>query len=138
MKINKIGLITAVALGGLLACNVATAQEEKAKKGERRGMAVEQQLERITTELKLTDQQKPKIKAALEDTAKKRQELRDAAPEERREKMRALMEEQNKKFKEILTAEQYGKWEKVRDDFRGKKRPGGAGGDKKKEGAKQE
>jgi len=133
MKIIKFGYMTALVLGGLLACaSVASAQDAKdEKKGERKGPpSVEQQMERMKTELNLTSDQEPKVKAVLEDSAKKRAELRDAAPEDRREKGRALMEEQDKKLKEILTEEQYTKWQKLREQYR-KNRPGGPGGPEK-------
>jgi Spy/CpxP family protein refolding chaperone len=130
MKISKLGLLAALVLGGLVAgSTLATAQDAAPPAGKKRGaMGVEQQLERMTTELKLTDAQVPKVKALLEEGAKKRGELRDATPEERREKMTAMREEQDKKLKEILTPEQFEKWTKMRDEMRKK---GGPGGEKK-------
>src|SRR5258707_1482126 len=124
MRINNISIIAAMALGGLVACStLATAQDapKDAPKGKRGPPSVEQQMERMTTELTLTDEQKPKVKAVLEETSKKRQEL---APEDRRAKMPALMEEQSAKLKEILTPEQNEKWLKMRSEFRKK---GGGG-----------
>ena len=91
-------------------------------------------------ELKLTEEQKPKVKAALEESDKKRQEIfadSSAPREQRREKMQAIMDEQNKKFKEILTPDHYGKWEKMRESARGGRGPEGAPG-KKKEREKAE
>ena len=79
-------------------------------------------MERMTEELKLTDEQKPKVKAVLEASQKKRQELfgdTSVAREDRREKMRAINEEEDKKLKEILTADQYAKHEKMREQLRG-------------------
>ena len=68
MKLAKLSLIAAMVLGGLLACgNIASAQDNGTnaapggKKGKR--VTVEQRMERFTTELKLTDDQKPKVKA---------------------------------------------------------------------------
>lgn len=139
---NKLSLVAVVTLGGFLACStLVTAQDAKEgkDKGGKRGASVEQQLERMSTDLKLTDAQKPKIKAVLEEGMKKRQELRDVPEDQRREKMRGFMEEQNKKFKDILTAEQLEKWQKQRDEWR-KQGPGGKGGKggegKKREGKK--
>src|SRR5256714_3514824 len=112
MRTIKTGLIAALAIGGLLALtNVASAQD--AKEGKKGRQTPEQRLEFLSKELSLTDAQKPKVKAVLEDNAKKREDLRNLDQSERREKMRALMEEQNKKFKEILTPDQYGKYEKL-------------------------
>src|SRR3954453_19260951 len=108
MKINKLSMIAGLALSSLVATNLAVAQDQK-EKGPRRGASVEQRMERMTEQLKLTDEQKPKVKAVLEDTQKQRQELRadSSTPrEERGEKVRAIVEKENKKFKEILTADQ--------------------------------
>jgi Spy/CpxP family protein refolding chaperone len=82
-------------------------------------------LERLSTELNLTDAQKPKVKEVLENGAKKRRELRDLSQDERRDKGRALMEEQNKKLKEILTPDQFEKYHKLMEQRRGRR--GGAG-----------
>jgi protein CpxP len=130
MRINKLSLIVAVAVGGLLLCNTMASAQDAPKKG--RGPNPEQMLARMTETLSLTDEQKPKVKALLEDTAKKRSEL---TPEERREKGQALMEDQNKKLKEILTPEQYTKWEKMRQEMR-KGGPNGKKGDGEKKDEK--
>ncbi len=103
-------------VGGLLAWStVASAQDTNQTKKGRGRPSMEQRMERLTTELNLTDAQKPKVKAVLEDTAKK---SRDIPREERREKMRPLMDEQNKKLKEILTPDQYEKYQKMQQQQR--------------------
>jgi periplasmic protein CpxP/Spy len=121
MKINKLRVIAALALGSLLATsNLAMAQEQKG--GQKRGGgSVEQLMERMNEQLKLTDEQKPKVKAVLEESQKARQELRSesGAPQERREKVRGIREKENKKLKEILTADQYSKYEKRLEELRG-------------------
>ena len=104
MKINKLSVITGLALGGLVACsNMALAQDQKPSGdqkpggGRGRGPSVEQRLERMTDELKLTEDQKPKVKTVLEASQKKRQELftdSSVPREERREKMQGIMEEE--------------------------------------------
>ncbi len=113
--------MAALALGGLLACTMpALAQDSgQGKKGGR--MNIEQQMERLTTELKLTDEQKPKVKAVLEERNKKMQELSGVPREERRDKMRPIMEETNKKLEKILTPDQFKKYQELRPG-----RPGGA------------
>jgi Spy/CpxP family protein refolding chaperone len=124
MRTIKSGLIAALALGGLLALtNVASAQD--AKEGKKGRFTPEQRLEQMTKDLSLTDAQKPKVKAVIEDTAKKREALRDLDQSERREKGRALMEDENKKMKEILTPEQNEKYLKIQSERKG-------GGKKKK------
>lgn len=119
---KKASLIAALALGGLMACStLATAQDSTnspAKQGGKKGFSVEQRLERMTTTLSLTDEQKPKVKAVLEDTAKK---MKDVAPEDRQTKGREIRDEENTKMKAILTDEQYTKYQAM-----------GRGGKKKK------
>jgi Spy/CpxP family protein refolding chaperone len=74
-----------------------------------RGMPVENELARLTAQLKLTDEQKPKVKAVLEERNKKLLELRSdsAVPrEDIRAKVQAIREDASKKIKEVLTEEQ--------------------------------
>jgi periplasmic protein CpxP/Spy len=126
---RKLSLVAAMVLGGLVACStLATAQDASKspdKKGGKRGFSVEQRLERMSTQLDLTDAQKPKVKAVLEETDKK---VKDTPQEERREKMRKLREDETKTLKEILTPDQFKKYQEMME--RGKK-----GGGKKREKA---
>lgn len=132
MRTNKFRLMATMALGVLLACGTAVmAQDNKEGKGGRRGMSAEDRLKQMDEALKLTDAQKPKVKAALEDTQTKMQEARSAPQDERREKMRTVMADENKKMKEILTAEQFTKYEEMRPGRGGRK--GGEKKDEKKE-----
>jgi Spy/CpxP family protein refolding chaperone len=85
-------------------------------------MSVDNQLKQLTDQLHLTDAQKPKVKAALEERNKQAEGLRDLAPEDRRAKMRSIRTEMDSKMKEILTADQYQQFEKMR----GRNRPPGA------------
>ena len=116
MKTNKIRLVAMLVLGGLLACgSVAFAQDAapQAKKGRGRMPTLEQ----LTTELKLTNKQKPKVDAVLKDTQKKQQELRDdtsLSQEDRRTKQTAIRDDANKKMKEILTPDQFQKYQAMR------------------------
>lgn len=128
MKINKLSVITVLALGGLAVAgsSTATAQAQQPGLG-RRATHVELQMQRLTEELKLTDEQKPKVKVFLEELPKKRRELATdnrVALEDRPEKVRALINQENKKMKEILTADQFAKYQKMREQMRG----GGGGG----------
>ena len=132
MKLNKLSMIVVLAVGSLLACTtLATAQETNTPppKGKRGMPTVEQQTDMMKQRLNLTDEQVPKVKAALEDRNKQMAEIRQMPQgDERREKMAALREEQSKKMKEILTPEQYTKYQSM---LQGKK--GGGGGEKKGE-----
>lgn len=137
MKYN-VKLLTALALGSLLALASVNAQEKPAKK-ERpngpppregqagpRGEAAKERMAKIAEDLGLSEEQKAKLQEFMKSQAEKRKALADATPEERQEKAKAMREEVDKKMKEILTAEQYAKWEKTRPA--GGHRPGGPGG----------
>ena len=118
---KKLSLIAALALGGLLACTtIANAQDaaKDAKKGGKGRQTVEQRLQEMGTQLGLTDEQKPKVKAVLEETAKK---MKEVPQDERRTKMPEIMAEQGKKLKEILTPEQYQKLQDARKNGKKKK-----------------
>jgi len=125
MKNTNLRVITALALGSLLAVTTLNAQEKPAKRerpdgppGEGRpgprGEAVRERKAKMAEELGLSDEQKTKIRDFMKSQADKRQELRDATPEERREIGKSLREDLDKKMKETLTAEQYTKWQKLR------------------------
>ena len=130
MRTNKFRLIATMALGSLLACGTAVmAQDNKEGKGGKARMTAEERFKQLDEALKLTDDQKTKVKAALEDVQTKMQEARNAPQEERRDKVRTIMADQDKKMKEILTAEQYTKYEEMRPT---------RGGGKKKDGEKKE
>ena len=132
MKLNKLSMIVALAVGSLLACTtLATAQDTNTPpaKGKRGMMSVDQQLDMMKQRLSLTDEQVPKVKAALEDRNKQMAEIRQLPQEDRRDKMMALMDEQKKKMKEILTPDQYTKYESMVQ----RKKGGGGGGEKKSE-----
>src|SRR5262245_2260035 len=71
--------------------------------GGRQGMrgSPEDQMARLSEQLKLTDAQKPKVKAVLEEQQKKIQELRGdtgASQEDRRAKRQALQQDFHKKM----------------------------------------
>ena len=130
MRTNKFRLIATMALGVLLACGTTVmAQDNKDKGGKRGMMSAEERYKQLDEALKFTDAQKPKVKAALEDTQTKMQEARNAPQDERRDKVRTIMADQDKKMKEILTPEQYTKYEELRPQ---------RGGGKKKDGEKKE
>lgn len=142
MKTNKMTLIAALAVGGLLTLSSSLLAQESTNTppagappagappaggpGMRRGGP---NLEQMATELKLTDEQKPKVKAVMEAQRTKMTELRaDTAlsQEDRRAKMKTIRDDTTAKMKEILTAEQFTKFEKMSQGMR--RGPGGPGG----------
>jgi Spy/CpxP family protein refolding chaperone len=132
MKTSTVGVVAALVLGGLVVCStmVNAQQQTGEKKGGKRGYSVEQQVERMTELLTLTEAQKPKVKEVLEKGNKERQEMfKDSSvpQDQRREKMQALMKKQDTELKAILTPAQFEKWQKEREQMRQK------GGGKKKE-----
>lgn len=127
MKMHKVSLLAALAAGALFAFTPTLRAEDKPERpnrAERPGGGPGQRgdmLKKMAEELGLSDEQKTKLQEVFKA---QREAMKDLSPEERREKMKESREEMNAKVKEILTAEQYAKWEKIRDE----RRPGGPGG----------
>ena len=72
-------------------------------------------LDTIVQQLGLTDEQKPKFKAVMEDMMQKMRALRtdtSVAQEEKRAKIKEIRGAADAKLKEILTPEQFVKWQK--------------------------
>ena len=118
MKKHSIYLFASVILCGLMV-SIASAQDTKA--APRRGANVEQRLERLDQELKLTAEQKAKLKTYFEEQNKKMQALRDDTSltrEQRQEKTRAARGDLDKEMKSVLTSDQFTKWEKQRDTMK--------------------
>ena len=122
----------AIALTGLLALAV-TASAQEAKEGRKGGRQnVQQRVDTMATELKLTADQKTKVTALYEEQAKKMQGATNLTQEERREKGRTMREDMDKKMKEILKPDQYEKWKQLRSQ-RGEGKGKGKGEGKKKD-----
>jgi periplasmic protein CpxP/Spy len=133
MKISKLSMAIIAASAALALCPAVHAQDATTNKpaGETqapRARGGGQTLEAIDKAVTLTDAEKPKVKAALEDLTKAIAEARNADQADRRTKMMAAREDFNKKMKEILTPEQYTKFEAMpRPGRRGGANGGGAG-----------
>lgn len=140
MKSNKFGLTALLAVTGLLAFGpLAQAQEkkpdsppaqERGARGNRQGQGQRQdQLKRMTDELKLTAEQQEKVKAALKEQTDKMAALRQdtaLSREDRQKKTQELRTALTAKLKTILTTEQFDKWEKLRPQ-QGQRRGQGQG-----------
>jgi periplasmic protein CpxP/Spy len=138
MKFTKTSLVI-MAISGVLALSASSHAQTNTPPGGRqgqgqgagaRGRGAEQQLQQYSEQLKLTDAQKPKVKAALEEQVKKLQDLRadtTMSQQDRRTKMQTIRDDFGKQMKEILTADQYKKFEEMQQQNRGR-RQGGAGG----------
>jgi len=88
----------------------------------------QQQLDALTTQLTLTPDQVPKVKAILDASAKKMTDLRDsgADPADMRPKMMAIRTDQQTQIKALLTDDQKTKYDAVIAAQANRQRGGGA------------
>jgi protein CpxP len=138
MKPAKTTLIAALIASVLIAYTPATRAEDTkeskpAPKGEGRPgrpggpEGAKERMDKINEELKLTDEQKPKVEAAMKEMGETMRTVRSdssLSDDQKREKMKTAREALDKKMKAVLTAEQYTKWESMPRPGR----PGGQGG----------
>jgi periplasmic protein CpxP/Spy len=133
MKMKKVSLMAALAVGALIAFSPLVRAEDKPTPPEKRppqgqrGEMAKERIAKMAEELKLTDEQKTKVTALLKEQEETRRGMKEATPEERKEKMKASREEMQKQMKAILTPEQYTKWENLRKEG-APGRPGRRGG----------
>jgi Spy/CpxP family protein refolding chaperone len=135
MKINKLSMAMMAAASLLAASPAVYAQTNStgggaapAAPGRAPRMTVDQRLEALNKELTLTDEQKPKVKAALEEQNTAMTAARNADATERQTKAKAARDEFTKKMKEVLTPEQYKKFEAMPQPGRRNGAGGGANG----------
>ena len=125
MNVNKPVFIAL--LGGLLAFSPSIRADDPPKKEDKPAAKPERkalsskadQLQHIAQELKLTDDQKEKLKPVLREQAKKVRELRqdsDLGQQERLVKFRELRQSTQEKLKTILTPEQLEKFKELRSE----------------------
>jgi protein CpxP len=85
----------------------------------------------IAQRLNLTEDQKPKVKAILDEQRQKMRELRqnqDLSREDRMAKMKSIREDTDTKLKAVLTPEQFHQWQEMESRRRGPRNgppPGG-------------
>jgi Spy/CpxP family protein refolding chaperone len=80
---------------------------------------VEKQVQKLKTELQLSDDQTAKVQATTQKRADQVQTMRNGSKENKREnraKLKTTMEEYDAEMKAILTPEQYTKFEEIRED----------------------
>lgn len=120
MKFKRTLIIAALAACGLFAGNLASLAQDAANAKPagpppgRQHMRGGMNLDRLTKELKLTDEQKPKVKSILEAERQKMRDLRsdtNVSRADRRTKMRTIREDTMKKMKDVLTPEQFDKYQ---------------------------
>jgi Spy/CpxP family protein refolding chaperone len=136
MKSTRTMLIAALAAGALLACSSTLLAQDATTNtpaanppaGGMRGRGGPT-LAQLTTALNLTDDQKPKVQAVLDDQKKQMTDLRNdpdfssMSQADRRTKMQAIRADITAKMKAILTDDQFAKYQKM-----GGRNRGGAGG----------
>jgi Spy/CpxP family protein refolding chaperone len=129
MKLAKRSLLTAVALGMLVAMAPFTrAQDNNSDNNNsspkppatgqraRRGGG-QNQFQRIADQLKLTDEQKTKLQPIFQEEATKLRDVRqdtNLSAEQKRDKSREIRDQYNAKIKPVLTADQYDQFKKLR------------------------
>ncbi|MFM8331017.1 MAG: hypothetical protein ACKN9T_04960 [Candidatus Methylumidiphilus sp.] len=104
----KHAIILSLSLAAALACSAAHAEIDEAKLNHR--------LDRLQTELKLSEQQKQEVGKIFEETKPQLEALRKQG-----EELRAKMKE---RLRAVLTAEQMDKFEKMRQERRTQRRMG--------------
>ncbi len=138
MKSTKTLFLTALAVGSLLALgtvanagdttnNPPPAPPAGAPPPGGPGVRGQGGFDRIIEQLNLTDDQKPKVKAILEDQRKKMGELRQdtsLSREDQMAKMKTIREDTTAQLKTVLTADQFKKWQDMQSQIRFH-RPGG-------------
>lgn len=125
-------LIAALAAGALLAGSSSLLAQDNSTNtpsaaNARRGMRGPN-LDRLATTLKLTDDQKAKVKTVLDAQTQKMTDLRadtTLSQADRRTKMQAIRDDTTTQMKAILTDDQFAQYQKMTQ--RGGRR-GGAGG----------
>jgi protein CpxP len=141
MKLTKMTLITALAVGGLLALSPALRADDATNTppstpsagGPPPGPGMRGRgpnFDMIAQRLNLTDDQKPKVKAILDDQREQMRDLRqnqDLSREDRMAKMKSIREDTDAKLKAVLTADQFEKWQAMRPRMGGPRNgpPGG-------------
>jgi Spy/CpxP family protein refolding chaperone len=136
MKLNKMFTLAALVAGSMFV-GMALQAEDAAPKGKPPGgpgaHARGPGGGEMFKDLNLTDDQKAKMKANMEEMQKQMKALREDATlkeEDKRAKFKALREANQAKIKEILTPEQFEKFQKRMQEHRPMGPKGEKGGDK--------
>jgi len=135
MKANKTMLITALAVGSLLAWSPAlragdstnTPPSTPPAGAPPAGQPPRAGFERWAEQLNLTADQKPKVQAIMDTQMQKMRDLRQdtsLTAEDRKAKMKTIREDIATQMKAVLTPEQFQKWQDMRNRRNGPP-PGG-------------
>ena len=118
MKLTKTLALAGLIAGSLMAGNALQAQDvtNPPPAGARPHMRGRPNMERIAQDLKLTDDQKSRLKAAMENQMQKIKTLRadtSLSKEDLRAKAREIHQATEAKIKAILTPDQLTKWREI-------------------------
>jgi Spy/CpxP family protein refolding chaperone len=94
-------------------------KEEPASGKKDRRALLQDRFAKVSEELKLTDEQKEKLRPVFKEEGEKLMAVRTEAKNDRRaafQKLREIHEETAKKVKPVLTPEQTEKWEKMKEE----------------------
>jgi periplasmic protein CpxP/Spy len=123
---TKTLIVAALCVGSLFVCDKALLAQDASTNtppagappgGGMRGRGLN--FDRVATQLALTEDQKPKVKAVLDDMQQKLRDLRNdpdfssLSQDDRRAKMKAIRDDVTAKLKDILTPDQFAKWQKI-------------------------
>jgi periplasmic protein CpxP/Spy len=112
--------------------------DQQSGQGQGRGMgrrpmeSVDDQIQRLSKKLKLSDDQQAKLKPILEDQNKQMQQIHNDSSlsrEDRFSKMQALRQSSDTQIKSVLTEEQQKDFDKMREEQRDRMKQWRRGGD---------
>ena len=107
--------------GDACAAGTSSWRRQWAGNGPRHMRSVDDQLNELSHKLKLTEAQKPGVRAILQDEhdeAKRVMDNSSGSFEDNRSKMRAIHEDPNTKLRALLTEEQQTKFDKLQEEHR--------------------
>ena len=130
MKLNKTLALAAVVVSSLFAGGIAAQAQENTNTppagAPAPGMRGRPNMEKIATELGLSDDQKAKLKTVMTNQQAKVRALREdttLSQEDKRAKLKEIRTDAQTQIKEILTEEQFTKWQTMMK----RNRPAGGG-----------
>ena len=125
MQVTRKWTVIALAMVGLLVMGQATLAGQyegpSRDRGGRRAMHPGQRLERLSKELKLTDEQKDQLKPILEDEQKQFEAMRNddtLTREDRWSKMQEIRQSSQERMNSVLTPDQQAKLKKMHENRR--------------------
>jgi Spy/CpxP family protein refolding chaperone len=122
MKTDKHIVLVVLALGSLLSFGPAACAQNQTNSppaNGQRGARLREHFAKVAQELKLTDEQKSKVRAVFREERERFQVLRadtSLTPAQRRAQVKQIRDDINASMRGILTAGQYEKWREMREE----------------------